>query len=270
MKTITAYWEPTCDFKYTNFGDILTPYILNYFDINTIYEKNKPDVYGIGSLLSNIPKDFEGHIWTTGFIYPTPHFLKIKNDPIAVRGIYTKNHFINDTSNTVIGDGGLILDRIYKPKTNKKYKLGIFPNYCDIINMRDNPIENFNVFKYNPEDIILIDPRNYIETVIEQAFSCENIITSSLHGAVVCDSYGINYGVFSSRETDLAIHNLQSSFKFNDYYSIFNICFNKPSLFLDNNTQIEKCLSICNQVNKPMLERIKNDLIMSIDKIKEI
>ena len=33
MKTISAFWIPSPDEKYTNFGDILTPYILNKFDI---------------------------------------------------------------------------------------------------------------------------------------------------------------------------------------------------------------------------------------------
>jgi len=266
MKTIYAYWIPTPDYKYTNFGDILTPYILNKFNINAIYEKENPQLYGIGSLLHMMPLDYKGYIWTSGMMYNT-HRINIKNDPIAVRGKLTLNQFDNDTSNTVLGDGGLILERIYKPVAGKgnRYKLGVFPNYVDIVNMMDNPIKKFEVF--NSEDVILIDPRNYIETVIDQVCSCDNIITSSLHGAVTCDSYGINYGVFSARETDIAIHRMQGSFKFRDYYSIFDINFNQPDLFLNNNTSIEQCLSICRPVNKPGLETIKEQLVKSIDRI---
>lgn len=269
MKTIYAYWIPTPDSKYTNYGDILTPYILNKFDINAVYEKDKPQLYGVGSLLHMMPLDYQGHIWTSGMMYNT-HRIKIKHDPIAVRGKLTLNQFDNDTSNTVLGDGGLILERIYKPRstTTHKYKLGVFPNYVDIVNMRDNPIEKFILF--NNEDVLLIDPRNYIETVIDQACSCENIITSSLHGAVTCDSYGINYGIFSSRETDIAIHRMQGSFKFRDYYSTFDMNFNKPDVFLDNNTSIEKCLSVCIPVNKPCLENIKEQLVKSVYKINYI
>ena len=71
MKTIYAYWIPTPDSKYTNFGDILTPYILNKFNINAVYEKDTPQLYGIGSLLHMMPLDYKGHIWTSGMMYNT-------------------------------------------------------------------------------------------------------------------------------------------------------------------------------------------------------
>ncbi len=217
-----------------------------------------------------IPVDYKGFIWSSGFMYPT-HTLNLEKNPIAVRGNLTKMQFKNDMSNTSIGDGGLILENIYKPKKQiHRYKLGIFPNYADIVNMRDDPIEEFQILKQNPYDVLLIDPRNYIETVLDQLFSCDNIITSSLHGAVASDSYEINYGIFESRETQLAIHRLQGSFKFKDYYSTFGQNFTGPNLYLDKNTTIEKALSICKPVNKPELNAIKMGLIKSIDKIKEI
>ena len=270
MKTISAFWIPSPDYKYTNFGDILTPYILNKYQINCAYDDKNPQMYGIGSLLHTIPRDYKGFIWTTGYMYPT-HTLHLKENPIAVRGKLSLKQFPNnDTSNTVLGDGGLILDKIYKPKTKKKYKIGIFPNYVDIVNMRDNPIEEFSIIKNYPHDVLLIDPRNYIETVIDQAYSCENIITSSLHGAVLSDSYGINYGIFKSRETSIALHQMQGSFKFKDYLSTFDINFEKCDLELEKNISFEQCLSICKQVNKPILENVKQYLVKSIDKIKDI
>jgi hypothetical protein len=115
----------------------------------------------------------------------------------------------------------------------------------------------------------MIDPRNYIETVVNDIYSCENIITSSLHGLVVADSYGINNGCFKSRETNLAIHHMQDSFKFKDYYSVFDMDFNKNDLLLLNkNTTFEQCLSICKPVNKPNMENIKQGLIKSIETFK--
>ena len=203
-------------------------------------------------------------------MYPT-HRLKLDRNPISVRGNLSRKQFDNDTSNTAIGDGGLILDAIYRPKKPlHTFKLGIFPNYVDIVNMRDDPIEKFEIFKKNPEDVLLIDPRNYIETVLDDLYSCDNIITSSLHGAVVSDSYNKNYGIFSSWETQLAIHQLQGSFKFKDYFSAFDQPFENPALFLDRNTSIEQALSICRPVNKPNLESIKQGLIKSIERIREI
>ena len=197
-------------------------------------------------------------------MYPTKT-LNLKNNPICVRGKLSRHQFKNDTSNTFIGDGGLILEKIYKPKVrNTKYKVGIMPNYCDIVNMRDNPIEKFQIF--NRPDVLLIDPRNYIETVINDICSCENILSSSLHGLVVADSYGISNGCFKSRETSLAIHQMQDSFKFKDYYSTFDLNFKKCGILsLKEDTSFEESISHAKMVTKPSLETIKINLQKSID-----
>ena len=62
---------------------------------------------------------------------------------------------------------------------------------------------------------------------------------------------------------------MQGSFKFRDYYSVFDIDFKSPDLKLDNNTSFEKAISSCKTFNKPNIENIKEQLIKSIDKIKE-
>ena len=268
MINLSGYWISNVDNKFTNYGDILTPYIFQKYDINLTHNTDNPQIYGIGSLLQMLDNNYKGYIWSTGFIFPTK-FLNFEYNPICVRGKLSKNQFLNDTTNTYIGDGGLILDIIYKSKVTKKYKLGIFPNYCDIINMTDDPIHNFEILKR--DDVLFIDPRDYIETVINNVNSCENVISSSLHGIVTCDSYNINNGVFCSRETDLAIHVYQGSFKFKDYYSTFDTEFDSGNiLYLDNNVSFEKCISICKQVNKPNLENIKDGIENSIEIIKNL
>lgn len=271
MKNIKAYWIPTPDGRYTNVGDCLTYYLLAPFGINAIYEPTNPQLYGVGSILHMIDRNTSKYIWSSGMMYNV-HELHTQYDPIALRGKLTAKQFINDTTNTALGDGGLILEKIYTPKRDwsyrPRYKLGIFPNYADIVNMRDDPIEKFNVFK--SPDVLLIDPRNFVETVVNQCYSCENIISSSLHGAVISDSYGINNAIFASRETKLALHVMQGSFKFRDYYSAFDIDFKEPKIFLDKNTSFEQAISACKQFNKPTMENLKQGLIKSIDRIKEI
>lgn len=268
MKNIIAQWVSTIDNRYTNFGDILSPYILQKYDINLKHSNENHELYTIGSLLHMVPNDYKGYIWSTGYMYPTKT-LNLKHDPICVRGKLSKKHFINDTSNTYIGDGGLLLEKIYKPVVKQKYKLGIMPNYCDIVNMRDNPIEKFDIMKR--DDVLFIDPRDYIETVINNICSCENILTSSLHGLVTCDSYGINHGIFGARETNLAIHHYQDSFKFRDYYSIFDMDFDKNKILnFDNSTSFEKCLTQCKPSTKPTLNNIQYGLEKSIEILKTI
>lgn len=271
MKNLKALWCASSTQDFCNFGDTLTSYVLKPFDINAIYETKNPDIIGIGSLIHMLQDDTDALIWSTGLMYPTREF-HFKKDPLAVRGKLTLKQIKNDTTNCAIGDGALLLEKIYKPKFEysyrKRYRLGIVPNYVDIINMRDDKIEDFNIFK--DPSVCLIDTRNYVETVADKINSCDNIISSSLHGIITADSYEINNAVFESRETSKALFQMQGGFKFKDHYSAFDQNFEKPAIYLDKNTTVEQCLSVCKPFNKPNLESIKQGLIKSIEKLKEI
>ena len=103
MKTIKTFWISTPDGRFTNVGDILTNYLLHPFGINAIYEQNNPQLYGVGSILHNIDRNTTSLIWSSGMMYNT-HELKTKYDPIALRGKLTAKQFLNDTTNTALGD----------------------------------------------------------------------------------------------------------------------------------------------------------------------
>jgi hypothetical protein len=51
---IPSLWSPTYNNIDSNFGDILTPYILSRYNIKTIYNKNNPVFIGVGSLYYKI------------------------------------------------------------------------------------------------------------------------------------------------------------------------------------------------------------------------
>lgn len=255
-------------FEFTNFGDILNKFIFYHFGINIIADTSNPKLYAIGSVLNNIKDDYNGFIWSSGMLGPRSK-IKCIRKPLAVRGKLTKSFFDNIDNDVVLGDGALIIDRLYKPKIPIKYKLGIMPHYVDLIfNERDNtPFYNYEILKR--QDVILIDIRNDIKSIIHTMLSCENIIVSCLHGAVVCDSYNIKHGFFYTKHSNyILFNNLQHSFKFNDYYSAFNMKFNKPELFLKNDTTIEECLKHCIYNNKPNIEHIKDNLIKTLKILK--
>jgi pyruvyltransferase len=64
------------------------------------------------------------------------------------------------------------------------------------------------------EDVIIIDVRQKPEPFIDQLIKCEYIVSSSLHGLILADSYQIpnKWAAFSDKITG-------GSFKFRDYYS---------------------------------------------------
>lgn len=241
----------------TNFGDVLMPYILEKKGLKVIYDEKSPDLYGIGSLCNHIPKDYKGYIWSPGFLYPDKRFT---SSPIAIRGKLTLQQFDGDTRNTVIGDGGLIMDRLYKPEKKSVYKLGVMPHYTDNMKLRKFPI-------FQNPNILFISPTQPVETVIDQLCLCDNVVTSSLHGLVMCDVYGIKHTLFESYDTNLAIHQLQDGFKFRDYYSAFDMRFIGPSFYFDEGTTTYDCISRCELLPKKNIENIKNNLVRTLDEI---
>lgn len=241
----------------TNFGDILMPYILEKKGLLTVYDEKNPDIYGIGSLCSKIPNDYKGYIWSSGFLYPEK---RLSLSPVAVRGKLSLKQFDGDTSNTIVGDGGLIMDRIYKPKKIFKYMLGVMPHYTDNMKLRKFPI-------FQNPNILFISPTQDVETVINQLCSCDCVVTSSLHGTVMCDIYNIKHAIFSSEDTNLAIHQYQDGFKFKDYYSAFDMDFTGPSFYFSDTTTTYDCISNCKLVPKKNIETIKDNLVKTLDEI---
>ena len=72
-------------------------------------------------------------------------------------------------------------------KVKKKYKIGIIPHYVDL----QNPlVENF--VKDN-NDVLLINMKNYgnWHEIPDKINECDLILSSSLHGLIISDSYNI-------------------------------------------------------------------------------
>lgn len=246
-----------------NYGDMLMPFILKQLNINSSFNESDIKLYGVGSILQELNDNY-GYIWSSGFIYAFK-YIKCNITPYALRGRISLQYTICENKNTIaLGDGGLILEKIYKPIVSKKYKLGVMPHYTDIINMRDDPIEKYNIFQSS--DVLLIKYNYDVKDIIDMINSCENVISSSLHGIITCDSYHIPHCLFIARESKKCLHDFQKSFKFHDYYSTFEINFTGPKFFLHKYTKLEECLSFCELIPKTKLEDIKENLLISLIK----
>jgi pyruvyltransferase len=117
----------------------------------------------------------------------------------------------------------------YKPSKKKKYKLGIIPHYVD----KENVF--FNKLKNNP-DILIIDIEGGIKKVVDEICSCELIASSSLHGIIVADAYGI-----PSTWIKFSDNVMGSGFKFRDYFASVGRKDNAP-LTIDKKSTIKKIL----------------------------
>jgi len=121
-----------------------------------------------------------------------------------VRGPGTAKHLAR--SDLLLGDAGLLMPCFYTPKdTRVEYDYGVVPHYTDAISMLAVP-----------ENMLLIDTSLHVTKFIDQLVRCRNVISSSLHGIVLAEAYGvpaIRMATLDSRDRIRAF-----DFKHSDYY----------------------------------------------------
>lgn len=105
----------------------------------------------------------------SGYTHESEHNFNV----LAVRGQMSAN---NLGVRVPLGDLGLLASRIW-PKQPTRYNVGVVRHYVD---HDDYPFAD-----------IVIDATEDAETVINKISSCRVILSSSLHGLIVADSYGI-------------------------------------------------------------------------------
>lgn len=196
MKTkIKFYRYP----DFYNVGDTLAKPILEKLlplvKFEEVNEKEKGKLLSIGSVMSKaLNNDI---IWGTGCIRNKP--IKISAKFLAVRGKLTRSLIIGSKVPEVYGDPALLLPLIYNPVINKIKKIGYIPHYVD------KPL-----FKEQGKDFIdvALPWKEFINKVLE----CESIVSSSLHGIVIAEAYGIpaTWAVYSDKV-------IGNGFKFKDY-----------------------------------------------------
>jgi pyruvyltransferase len=202
---VSAYWWVGVP----NFGDIITPLLLKYYNYTPVHSSiGNAQLVSTGSILNMLPEDYEGIILGSGFINDTCKRRFEKAKVLALRGKYTKK-LLGIESDIALGDPGLLASDTVKHRQNKKYVLGIIPHYVD----SDN-IKIMNLKKKYPKEIIVIDVKEQPEKVLEIIDSCNYIISSSLHGIIVADSFNIPTAWMSL--SDKVVGN---GFKFYDYNS---------------------------------------------------
>ena len=125
----------------------------------------------------------------------------------AVRGPLTRDSLLDQGIDCpeVYGDPALLLPRFFHPRVEKKYDIGIIPHYAD----KDHPWVERNAT--GPE-VRVIDIESDIEEFVRAVLSCEVILSSSLHGLICADAYGLP-------ATWIRLSNRLDggSFKFRDY-----------------------------------------------------
>src|SRR5271166_27624 len=204
---VKAYWWVGVP----NFGDALAPLLLKKFaglrvEWATISHSS---VASIGSILEHIPPLWDGYIVGSGKLHEdsrlqlmqmgvtSPKILSLRG-PLSAKGIQ------GDFS---LGDPGILADELVGAQ-EKQWDLGILPHFSD-----GELIPRFE--KLMPAGVTIkhIDPQQEPLEVIRQIGACRRMVTSSLHGMIISDAFGIPRRV----EVAKTMAKDGGDFKFRDY-----------------------------------------------------
>ena len=182
--------------KYQNWGDDLNIYLFEkitgkkIIPVKTLLFSKFLTKYSIiGSTIPGYITD-NTIIWGSGVLYLDQPLRTKPKAVLAVRGPLTREYLLNYKVDCpeIYGDPALLLPRYYHPNKSKRYKVGLIPHH------RDYDVANFDKYLEQNEDITLIDMAHYggnFFEVIDKICSCDVILSSSLHGLIVADAYGI-------------------------------------------------------------------------------
>lgn len=233
-RAIKTYGVKLYYYKYPNVGDLLNEEILSsIFQLKFEMERfPTADLASIGSILDPLfinSKLFDQdkkmqnecdvnkpiHIWGSGLMYHYENISQNKIRPLiihAVRGEKTRkrlSEILGKNISCVLADPGLLSPLIVKP-SDKKYHVGIVPHYVD----KDEEI--FKKMLEHYPNSKFIDVQKETKEVLKEISECKYIISTSLHGLIIADSYGI-----PNCWCEISDKILGNGFKFHDYFSSF-------------------------------------------------
>lgn len=230
-----------------NFGDCLTPFILKYYGLTPVYVPSfhKSDIILAGSILQLIPRDYKGTIIGTGgsnIVYNFPN-ASIK----AVRGILTLNNTINNNHDKIkLGDPGLLMSYIYHNDVSKDTLIGIIPHFVD----KDDPAIT-TIHNRNKKSTTIINVLDSPPKVIKKIKSCKYILSSSLHGLIIADTFHIPNIRFTTKRNN-------ANYKYDDYYSSLGI--ESTYIQLKGDESLQELISLTSLKPVDKIQSLKEDL----------
>ena len=206
------WWHIKYGQEQQNFGDMLSPVIFDYMcqyyklDPEKVVSKTR-HLYIVGSILFFENQD--AVVWGAGSLKKIErNFNNILHQRImrtldirAVRGPLTKENLVGMGTRCldVFGDPAVLLPLIYKPKISTKKSVVVIPHIKDKIYQ-----------SYEGCTILDLKTNNW-QKIVDCIASAQYVISSSLHGIIVAESYGIP-AILLRPQTE------SNLFKYYDYY----------------------------------------------------
>ena len=190
-----------------NLGDAISPFIVSHFSGRTVVhtgDRRRGKLLAVGSILSRA-RDGDV-VWGSGLISADSRPRGTRILVRAVRGPRTGARLrgLGIDCPAVYGDPGCLLPRLHpRPAgARPRYALGVIPHHRDqdLVNLDDPAVH-------------LIDIMAPPDAFLAALWECERVVSSSLHGIIFAEAYGI-----PADWLEVSDRVLGGGFKFADYY----------------------------------------------------
>lgn len=199
-KTVNLHWWKMQG-EFQNVGDYISPVVVDYakkyHGIDGQPRKTK-HLYAIGSIIDGGYQN--ATVWGSGLLRGRKKYIwknMRKLDIRAVRGPKTREMLIENgyTCPEIYGDPAILMPRIYKPEYIKQ--------------KNDHIVIHHYIYGNDDENAITPIVKDY-RTFIDKIVQAKKIISSSLHGIILAEAYGVPAVLLDEGKLSL--------FKFEDYY----------------------------------------------------
>jgi hypothetical protein len=249
--TIPLSWVgKTTRQNYLNLGDALSPIIVSFLSGLPVRHVSARSSETRLAAVGTIGHMFEGGdvaFWGTG---TSPHLNPNQSETAkipyrrpantkftvhATRGPFTRNLLAPDAVGpAVFGDPLWLLPRFHTAPAEKRYELGVILHLSELAN-RDYsavPKPDYTRYHVSPADAASVKLINTVTATttaalrerLDDILSCKRIVSTSLHGMVFAESYGIPCLYFSPRSFKPGLGQLDLTteegidLRFNDLY----------------------------------------------------
>ncbi len=202
-----------------NFGDDISPILVSSITGRKVEHArvSQCDHAAIGSIIEMIVERRAKRllrarlspirVWGSGCLRQGGPVTRFLLEPLALRGLLTRDR-LGCRGDLPLGDPGILFNRLHTPASTKRHRWGVIAHYTDHGSpLLQKVLENTPNVKHIPLDI---DPLETLRLIGE----CEHIVSSSLHGLIAADCFGIpNWRIAFEGKLD------GGDYKFRDYGS---------------------------------------------------
>jgi pyruvyltransferase len=195
-----------------NIGDSMVPWL-----IKSVTNKDHPysnpsenigsHIFSIGSILQYA--NSESFVWGSGFISADSNFKSKPANISAVRGPLSRDIVVSRGVDCprLYCDPGILTSHYLKLDVGNEGFIGFVPHYAD-----KKYINNVDLIN-SPSSLLIDVETEDVEVFVAQLLRCEVVVSSSLHGIILSESFGIP-AVWAKFSDDVC----GGDFKFHDYY----------------------------------------------------